>query len=186
MTYQFIIELKESEPLIWRRITVPATYTFFQLHMAIQAAFGWENCHLFQFSENGMRDNTCYAEVFENIDTDFATINARKTKMRKVFKKENQSYTYIYDFGDCWTHLLTLKKRVDEEIYRPFCIDGGGACPPEDVGGMGGYQELLKIFSIPGHPEQDDYREWLGLEPGEKWDPAFFSIREVNKRMALL
>lgn len=186
MDYRFYIELKESKPVVWRRIVVPADYTFYQLHMAIQGAFGWENCHLFQFSENGIGDNTCYAEVFDNMVTDFVTLNARKTKMSKVFKKVNQSYTYIYDFGDYWAHNLTLEKISDEEIYRPFCIEGGGACPPEDVGGIIGYQELLKIFSTPRHPEKAGYIEWLGLAPGEKWDPAFFSIREVNKRMALL
>ena len=79
-----------------------------------------------------------------------------------------------------------MEKIVDEVISGPICIDGHGACPPEDVGGIGGYQELLKALSTAGHPEQDEYLEWLGLAPGEKWDPAFFSIREVNKRMALL
>ena len=92
MICQFYIELKESKPLVWRRITVPADYSFYQLHMAIQGAFGWENCHLFQFSENGMGDNTCFAEVFDNIDAEFVTIDAKKTKMGKVFKKEKQSY----------------------------------------------------------------------------------------------
>lgn len=37
---QFRIELLGIEPLIWRRIQVPDTYTFWDLHVAIQSAFG--------------------------------------------------------------------------------------------------------------------------------------------------
>jgi hypothetical protein len=60
MIYQFYIELQESDPLVWRRIVVPADYTFYQLHKAIQGAFGWENSHLFQFSESGFSDKAVY------------------------------------------------------------------------------------------------------------------------------
>ena len=180
------IKLEESDPLVWRRIVVPANYTFYQLHMAIQGAFGWENSHLFQFSEKGMLDPVNYGEVFDNIDNDFKTVNARKTKMAKVFKKEGQSYVYIYDFGDHWLHRITLEKIEDKEMAGPYCLDGGGACPPEDVGSMYGYKEMVEILKQKSHPEYKSYMVWLDLPPGEKWDAAFFSKRETNKRLALL
>ncbi|GAH47450.1 unnamed protein product, partial [marine sediment metagenome] len=34
--YQFKITLKEIKPPIWRRIIVPETYSFWDLHVAIQ------------------------------------------------------------------------------------------------------------------------------------------------------
>lgn len=185
MIYQFYIEMQESNPLIWRRIVVPADYTLYQLHMAIQGAFGWENCHLFQFSENGIEDKTCYG-IPGDWDTDIVTLDARKTKMAKVFRKENQAYCYIYDFGDGWDHRIVLEKILNDDFGRPHCIEGRGACPPEDVGGMRGYQEMMKIMATPRHKDRASYIAWLGLEPGEKWDPVFCSIREVNKRFALL
>ncbi len=41
LVYQFKISLYEIEPCIWRRIQVPAKYSFWDLHVAIQDAVGW-------------------------------------------------------------------------------------------------------------------------------------------------
>jgi hypothetical protein len=186
MIYQFYIELLGSDPLVWRRIVVPADSTFYQLHKAIQGAFGWENSHLFQFSESGFSDTVCYGFAGEDIDPDRVTIDARKTRVSRILKKEGQTYCYIYDFGDDWDHRLTLEKIVAKDIAAPYCLDGAGACPPEDVGGMHGYQEMLQALEKPNAKEKKELREWLGLVEGEKWDAKFCSIREVNKRLALL
>jgi hypothetical protein len=186
MIYQFYIEIDGSDPMVWRRIAVPAEFTFHQLHMAVQAAFGWENCHLFQFCETGFSDKIAFGIPAEDDGPGKVTIDARKTKMSKVLKKEGQQYRYIYDFGDNWMHVLTLEKIVAEDFARPVCLDGGGACPPEDVGGMNGYRELLEILKKPRHPERAGYVQWLGLVSGEKWEADFCSIREVNKRLALV
>jgi hypothetical protein len=186
MIYHFYIELQESDPLVWRRIIVPADLTFYQLHKAIQAAFGWENSHLFQFSESGFSDKTCYGLPGEDIDADMVTIDARKTGISRILKKEGQTYCYICDFGDHWEHRLTLEKIEAKDITVPYCLDGGGACPPEDVGGMHGYREMLEVLKKPRHPERTGYIKWLGLVAGEKWDANFCSIREVNKRLVLL
>ncbi|GFP36102.1 hypothetical protein HKBW3S43_01889, partial [Candidatus Hakubella thermalkaliphila] len=47
--YQFKITLKRVRPPIWRRIQVPETYTFWDLHVAIQDAMDWSDYHLHQF-----------------------------------------------------------------------------------------------------------------------------------------
>jgi hypothetical protein len=186
MIYQFHIELHDSDPLVCRRIIVPADYNLYQLHKAIQGAFGWENSHLFQFSESGFSDKISYGFPGEDIDPDTTTIDARKTKMSRILKKKGQTYCYIYDFGDHWEHRLTLEKIEDKDIAAPYCLDGAGACPPEDVGGMHGYRLMVEVLKKPRHPERASYIEWLGLVAGENWDPKFCSIREVNKRLAML
>lgn len=43
MIYQFKILLQGSKPPIWRRIQVPASYSFYELHVAIQDSMGWES-----------------------------------------------------------------------------------------------------------------------------------------------
>jgi len=48
--YQFKITLKGTKPPIWRRIQVPATYSFYDLHVAIQDAMGWMDSHLHEFT----------------------------------------------------------------------------------------------------------------------------------------
>ena len=40
------ITLRGIKPPIWRRLLIPATMTLGNLHMAIQAAMGWEGDHL--------------------------------------------------------------------------------------------------------------------------------------------
>lgn len=184
MICHFYIELGESNPLVWRRIVVPVNYTLYQLHLAIQGAFGWENCHLFQFCYKNLSDAIGYG-VPDVLDPDSEIFDAKSTKMSKVFKSIGQQYIYIYDFGDHWVHRLTFEK-IEAKEMGPYCIEGGGACPPEDVGGLRGYQEMLEAFEKPASKISREYRQWMGLVDKVEWDPEFFNIREVNKRLALL
>lgn len=184
---QFYIELKDSDPKVWRQIVVPYDYTFYKFHLAIQGAFGWENCHLFQFSENGFLDKVNYAVLNRdgNDEPGFTTKDAKRSKIKQVFL-EQKEFTYIYDFGDSWKHKVVFEAIIGEDIERPYCIAGGGACPPEDCGGLSGYASMLKILNAPKHPERTDYLEWFGLVTGETWNADFCSVREVNKRLCLL
>ena len=47
--YKFRVELDEIRPQIWRQIQVPERYTFWELHVTIQDAIGWQDSHLHQF-----------------------------------------------------------------------------------------------------------------------------------------
>jgi len=52
------------------------------------------------------------------------------------------------------------------------------ACPPEDVGGTGGYSEYLEALADPKHEEHELYLEW-----GGPFDPDMFDAQAVTKRM---
>ena len=52
-------------------------------------------------------------------------------------------------------------------------------CPPEDCGGVWGYEDLLEIIKNPGHEEYEEYMEWLG----GAFDPKDFNKDEINKRL---
>lgn len=121
MSLQFYIELQNSEPLIWRRIVLPLNYSFYKLHMAIQGAFGWENCHLYQFSTIGLEDQICYGEPDFDED-DHVTRDAHRTKLQRVFKKSGEVYTYVYDFGDYWKHTILLESIIDKERDGPWHV----------------------------------------------------------------
>lgn len=43
------VSLRDIEPPIWRLIDVPGSYTFWDLHVAIQDAMGWLDYHLHSF-----------------------------------------------------------------------------------------------------------------------------------------
>jgi hypothetical protein len=129
--YQFKITLGGSTPPIWRRIQVPETYTFWDLHVAIQDVMGWSGHHL-------------------------------------------------YDFGDAWVHEILLEKILPREkgVTYPRCLKGRRACPPEDSGGIWGYDEILEVIRDPQHDDYEEMREWVG----DEFDPAYFDVNAVTFR----
>jgi hypothetical protein len=176
--YQFKITLKGIRPLVWRRIQVPETYSFWDLHIAIQDAMGWFDYHLHQFE---MVDASTGMEVIIGIpdkESGLEILPEMKQKIAEFFSMENRSADYVYDFGDYWEHKILLEKMLprDKNIDYPICIAGKRACPPEDCGGIGGYEDLLEIISDPDHEEHEEMKEWLGGE----FDPEHFDAKEVS------
>ena len=178
--YQFKISLNNSKPLIWRRIVVPSTYSFWDLHVAIQDSMGWYDYHLHMFEiknpetnikvEIGIPDEE-YA-VFERL-----VLADYKVKISKYFNETNKNARYEYDFGDSWIHTIKLEKILPAkkgEKY-PKCLSGKMACPPEDCGGIGGYYHLLSVLSDPNNEEYAEMIEWLGGE----FNPEIFDPNDV-------
>jgi len=183
MQFVFKIQLKNViEPKVWRRIIVPANFTFARLHLVIQAAFGWENDHLYQFSEKGYAS---FPQICQPSDwSDGDTIDAKKIKLNKIFTVPKQKYIYIYDFGDDWFHIITLEKITEDTSLKATLVKGEGACPPEDCGGPWGYADLKGILSNPKDPEHAERKEWLGLTKRQKWDADAFDLEAAAKRVA--
>ena len=162
--YQLRIQLIDVEPTVWRTVEVRSDIKLQQLHEAIQAAMGWENYHLFQFSHGKTRI------------------------LSDVMKKENDWVHYQYDFGDSWEHAIILQKVIPAEskVAYPRCIAGENACPPEDCGGFPGYDRLCKIMKQPKHKEHKEMLEWLGLTSAKEFNPKAFDIAEANARLKRL
>lgn len=185
-TFQFKIELNGvSDPKVWRRLTLPSNYTFVDFHTAIQIAFGWEDAHLYMFSPKGFGSNPQITELTEDdMDNMYEKkLDADEIILSDIFKTEKQKYTYIYDFGDSWKHIITLEKILAISTSYPDCLDGKGKCPPEDCGGVGGYDNLKEILADKNHPEYEESAEWVGLEEDELWDAGEFEIEEIRKDM---
>jgi len=183
MAYQFKIQLSNvTKPPVWRRIIVDERLTFKELHKVIQLVFDWDNCHLYQFSPSGYGSNPVIALPSKD-DWEQPEMNAMKTKLNMIFTREKQSFNYIYDFGDDWSHKIVLEKLVPEPIESPVCLDGKGTCPPEDCGGVWGYENLKLILADPSHEEYKEMKEWLGLEDDEEWDADAFDLIEVNESL---
>lgn len=176
--YQIHLELNGSEPKIWRRLLVPSDVPLSDLHKIIQTAMGWTNSHLHQFikgrdfyeppqPEEGMWDS--FGEDYTGMTLD------------EFLQKKNDRIIYEYDFGDGWEHEIKLEQVMpaDKKIKLPKCIDGAMACPPEDCGGIWGFQEFKEIMENPDHPEYEEYLEWFG----EEFDPEAFDMEEVNEML---
>jgi hypothetical protein len=174
--YQVKITLIGSKPPIWRTVLVPSDLKLGAFHAVIQVAMGWTESHLHQFIAN---------KVFYGVpDDDFGMEieDESKYELSQFLKKEKDSLIYEYDFGDSWEHKILLEKILpfDTKMALPVCIKGKRACPPEDCGGIWGYEELLETISDPKHPEYEDMLEWLGGE----FDPEEFVLEEINDDLA--
>ena len=181
--YQFRIELREIEPKIWRVIQVPETYSFWDLHVAIQDSMGWLDCHLHEFT---VTDPITRKKVIIGIPTDEEegffieeTIPGWKVMIADGFSKRNKKAYYCYDFGDDWQHIIKLEKILpkDKEQTYPRCIAGERACPPEDCGSTPGYEEIVDMLKNP-EPDNEEYQEmmkWLG----GSYDPEYFDCSEI-------
>ena len=162
--YQFKVTLKDVKPPVWRRIQVPESYTFWDLHVAIQDAMGWLDYHLHIFEimnpSKGIKEEIGVPD--EDFKSDTRTRIGRKRKIADYFFMDNPKANYQYDFGDNWNHTIELEKIVDraEEVEYPVCIEGKRSCPPEDCGGAWGYQNFLKIIKKPDDEEYEEMLEW--------------------------
>lgn len=151
LTYQFKIKLRGiTKPPVWRRVLVPAHFTFTGFHAVIQEAFGWWNVHLYCFCDRQYGRMLNIAEVRED-DWGYAPdFDARKFTVGEFFGDGGivNKLCYVYDFGDDWTHDITLEKVLDEYSDHATCITGKGACPEEDCGGQWGYEDMKENGEI--------------------------------------
>lgn len=175
--YQIKITLTGVRPPIWRTVLVSGDLGLGSFHQVIQAAMGWENSHLHQFVANrvfyGMADGDFGLEMEDE----------SQYKLSQLLKNEKDTLVYEYDFGDSWEHKILLEKILphDNKKTLPICIKGKRACPPEDCGGIWGYQELLETLSDPKNPDYEDMLEWLGGE----FDLEAFDLDEINRNLSL-
>lgn len=187
--YVVRLDLDNARPPIWRRLRLASDLKLNQLHGVIQSAMGWTDMHLHHFQmgpdvkdfrvvpfltpfdlEEGETDGTLEAEV----------------RLDEVIAEPRQRLFYTYDFGDSWHHTLTLEK-VEPWIEGDpvaVCVAGRRACPPEDVGGIPGYAEILA--ALDGQIDPDE-AEWMAerlawLPVG--FDPTAFDLDEVNRALA--
>jgi hypothetical protein len=149
--YQLRITLQEMAPPIWRRVQVPARFTLAQLHRVLQAAFGWQDCHLFSF-EHG---DTTYSDA-ETVAGFGEGREARRTRVHQVVRAAGERMTYTYDFGDGWEHDVVLEAILspDPGERHATLLDGERAGPPEDCGGSWGFADLLYALDDPEHEGQ--------------------------------
>ncbi|WP_162144907.1 plasmid pRiA4b ORF-3 family protein [Arthrobacter castelli] len=182
--WQLKIGLHGSKPPIWRRIVVPSSIRLNELHAVIQLSFGWMGSHMHAFSTDGPYRGTLYRppEFMDEGERDESTVS-----LDELFSGAVKKLTYVYDFGDDWVHDIQVEKTLDsagEEL--PVCTGGRGAAPADDSGGVHGWTEMVEAANDPSHEEHAEFRDWLGLEPGESIDPKAFEVDSVNAALSRL
>jgi hypothetical protein len=177
--YQLKVTLKGSSPPIWRRIQVPSNISLEKLHGILQVVMGWYDCHLHQFKAHGAYYGTRDRDL--GIGWGVEVRSERAAKLSQIAPTEKSRFTYEYDFGDSWEHDILVEKIMppEEGVSYPICIKGKRACPPEDVGGIWGYDSFLEAMQDPKHPEHEDMLEWVG----GSFDPEEFDLEGVNRAL---
>jgi hypothetical protein len=188
--HQFLVALTRTDPLVWRRIQVPERYSFWDLHVAIQDAMGWKDCHLHEFR---LFDAAAQTLVSIGIPTgeeaeDRPVVAGWDVPVSRFFAQAGwhvPPVTYAYDFGDDWQHVIAHEEleEANDSLTYPRCVAGEGRCPPEDCGGVHGYEELLVAIADPDHENHEQMLDWAGgkFDPGA-FDPAAVSFDDPQRR----
>lgn len=176
--YTLRIEIEEIEPLIWRRLHVAASITLPRLHSVLQVVMGWTDSHLHSF-EIGDREYS-NAEELDEVNM----LDEKGRKLESLLGGTIREFGYQYDFGDSWEHRIVVESIAAPKAdwLYPLCVSGERACPPEDVGGSGGYQDFLDTIAKPDHEEHESMLVWIG----GAFDPEGFDINSVNRELRRL
>jgi hypothetical protein len=188
LIYRLHIQLLEVRPAIWRRIEIRANATFWALHVAIQNAMGWTDSHLHDFELPnadggeptwiGMPDID--DEEWREVRTDY------DERLDRWLHDPGELFNYNYDYGDRWCHEIRIEaiEAAPPRIRYPRCLAGERACPPEDVGGVSGYETFLEAIADPSHEEHEMYATWIGrkFDP-ERFDPAKVRFENPMRRL---
>jgi hypothetical protein len=173
------ITLDEVKPLVMRRLEVPLSIRLDRLHLAIQAAMGWTNSHLYEIRAKdtgwGVPDP----------DWGDGPLDARKARLVDVLEDVGtKTLKYLYDFGDGWEHTIKIERLIDPlpGIIYPRLLEAAGRCPPEDVGGPWGYAEFLEAIRDPNHDRHTESKEWIA----EDFDPNIIDAGWLGEQVAQL
>jgi hypothetical protein len=155
------VELDGVTPRVWRRVAIPSNATLDRVHAMFQDAMGWHDEHMYAFETD--------EHTIIDPRSDSAEATADGERLVSIATEQGATFTYVYDFGDGWTHTVTVEEIRPGGPDNTFTVlDGDGACPPEDAGGAVRYQRLLDALADPSSPDHDDAVDRLGTD----FDPA--------------
>ena len=175
---QLRIELQHTEPHVWRRVIVPESLTLAKLHTVLQAAMGWTDSHVHEYEIAGKH----YGTEDPDWPSDQPMLDERRVRLKSFVEARVRRFTYVYDFGDDWEHVVTIEDLVAPKDRRQpiVCTAGENACPPEDVGGGHAYGSFLEAIADPKHEQHQQMLDWIGYP----FDPRAFDLNAINQRLA--
>ncbi len=190
-TLRLHVSLEGAFPPVWRRIEVASDLGLDDLHDVLQVVFGWEDYHLHRFTTGPQDDPgaafACTPDLAEGWDDD-PSLPTWDVRVDELLAEVGERLHYQYDYGDNWWLVLEVEDVVDGRVPpgRAALVEGAGAGPPEDCGGISGYR-MIVAAADPAHPDHRqalaDLGDWWGYEPAPDalglvaFDPATIGER---------
>jgi hypothetical protein len=151
------VDLKRSQPRIWRRLELRSDMTLDVVHKVLQTSFGWLDYHLWRFSVGGDpfgragQAFLCPWDVEEGEEADEGLPAAGEVRLDEVLQDPGDVLFYVYDYGDSWELTLKLEavSKADPSGPGAVLIDGRRAAPPEDCGGLVDGDQLAEVLEDP-------------------------------------
>jgi hypothetical protein len=185
MEYVIKVTIIGLHPPIWRRLRVRGSLTFAQLHRVLQEAFGWLDYHLYRFVFDGLEvvEEDPYSPASEPGEERLQQVDPAETAIGPLFEGHHRC-VYEYDFGDSWKHEIVVERKLPRSHGAPECLAGARHRPPEDVGGVDGYERFLASIRDKADPERDGNLAWAAKDTGGRlFDPEYFYLDETNARL---
>jgi hypothetical protein len=194
-TLRLHVQLEDAFPPAWRRIEVASDLGLDDLHGVLQAVFGWEDYHLHRFTTGPQEDPgaafACTAELAEGWD-DNPAMPTWDVRLDELLAEVGERLHYQYDYGDNWWLTLEVEDVADGRVPpgRAALVEGAGAGPPEDCGGVHGYR-MIVAAADPTHPEHRqalaEVATWWGREVvPDELDLAPFDRDSVGDQLQAL
>lgn len=190
------VELELGEYEAWRKVVVPLNYNFHQLHNILQKLYNWQGYHLHEFfvyseekddtknwnqseyHKDGYKASLNLTINQENLEynknelnfeaEDFELAVENEVKLKDVLPARIK---YIYDYGDNWQHYIETEKIIEDyKSNKPDFLEGNGTAPSEDIGGVGGFSEFMRIISNPDHEDYESMLEWAESQRFKEYD----------------
>jgi hypothetical protein len=179
-SYLLHISITFSDPLIWRRVQVPGTFTLAQLHDIIQLSMGWSDSYVHQFLVGKI---SYEPTIKSNIPRETKRFDEHKYRLHSLEEGMRFMFTYLYSAGEGWEHEIHLEKVVPptRKLNHPILLSGEMACPPEAVGDIHEYHQLISALESPDSKNQNDLYELTGRPD---FDPAYFDLDAAKKRVS--
>lgn len=178
------IEVKYTRPKVWRRVEVPLSYTLWDMNDVIQAIFEWDGDHLWGFHLG--RGDRLKLGITDNMG--WGPEEADDVRVGTLVDWGVKKFSYTYDYGDSWDHILTILRVVDAgpRIKYPRVVAGANFAPIEDIGGVWGYYDLVEAAQDPNHPSRKRLEERYGKSYLRDLDHTFFDKEQTDGRLAFL
>ncbi|MCL2643313.1 MAG: plasmid pRiA4b ORF-3 family protein [Candidatus Bathyarchaeota archaeon] len=180
---QFVAELHEFRPTIWRRFQVRSDVDLADFCYVLMEMFHMGG-HLFDFTINDVR----YALPLPNVLGDWGepAKNIKGITINELFTQEGTFGELWYDFGDSWYVGVKLEslKVTDPGSFEelPRVIEGEGFGIVENCGGVEGLEEIAKGLKTGRGADWKDQKAWLKENYPEVLEKGLthFDLDQIN------